>query len=80
VNSTNTLPHFGNDGQIHTSVAGVSQYMHEQFNSGSLLTDQPYFPGIGPDYQNSGFNTLEWGITPLSGTEPQSSFISQQHS
>jgi len=80
--STNTLPHFGIDGAIHTTYDPVHSFvMNEGFSSTRGFTDQPYNPGFGADMNASGFNTVEAGITPssdMSGSIGQSAFASSQ--
>jgi hypothetical protein len=71
VNSSNTLPHWWSDGVISTSYnPAKSFFMNSAFLS--LAYDQGYNPGYLQDYNASGFNTLETGISnqPSSVTDP----------
>jgi hypothetical protein len=81
VNNTNILPHFGTDGSIVSSFDPLkSFYVNSIFQSMSgVNADQSYMPGFLAEYNLSGFNTLETGITNQdTGSSNQNAFQAGQ--
>ena len=81
VNNTNTLPHFGTDGSILTSFDPLkSFYVSSIFQSMSgVAADQLYTPGFLTEYNLSGFNTLETGITDQDTSSTNASTFQSGH-
>ena len=71
VNPTNAIYHFGKDASILNAYDPArSIYVDSAFQSASALpatatigNDQPYNPGFLADYNSTGFNSLETGVS-----------------
>src|ERR1035438_1623618 len=92
--ATNTMPHIGNDAQVHTTYSpGVSILVHSPFNSGDMPVDQQYISpcnillrGFSADMMCTAYNAVEYGLTPYNfehytngtGSGGESSFHTDQ--